>query len=79
MPTRGVYPQGPSPTFPGHCRRNGHDPPGTPLAPALLDLVSNVVYNARTNTTSPDTTPVVGANYATLPPESRVGVDTKRL
>lgn len=42
------------------------DPPGT-LAPALLNLVSNIVYNARLNVTSPGSTSIIEANYASFP------------
>lgn len=42
------------------------DPPGS-LAPALLNLVSNLVYNDRLNATSPGTTSIIGANYASFP------------
>ena len=42
------------------------DPPGT-AALTLLNLVSNIVYNARLNATSTGTTSIIGANYATFP------------
>ena len=42
------------------------DPPGT-TAPALLNLVSNIMYNARLNATSSGTTSIIGANYADFP------------
>jgi ATP-binding cassette subfamily A (ABC1) protein 3 len=42
------------------------DPPGI-AAPALLNLVSNILYNARLNATSPGTTSVIWANYASFP------------
>lgn len=42
------------------------DPPGA-SALTLLNLVSNIVYNARLNATSPGTTSIIGANYATFP------------
>jgi len=42
------------------------DPPGR-TAPTLLNLVSNIVYNARLNATSPGTTSIIGANYASFP------------
>ena len=42
------------------------DTPGTP-ALALLNLVSNVVYNARLDATSPGTTSIIGAHYASFP------------
>ena len=42
------------------------DPPGT-TALALLNLVSNIVYNARLNATSTGTTSIIEANYATFP------------
>ena len=42
------------------------DTPGT-VAPVLLNLVSNIVYNARLNATSPGTTSIIGANYASFP------------
>jgi len=41
-------------------------PPGT-IAPALLNLFSNIVYNARLNGTSPETSSIIDANYATFP------------
>ena len=42
------------------------NPPGA-SALGLLNLVSNVVYNTRLNSTSPGTTSVIAANYATFP------------
>jgi len=42
------------------------DPPGR-TGPTLLNLVSNIVYNARLNATSPGTTSIIGANYANFP------------
>ena len=42
------------------------DTPGM-TAPTLLNLVSNIVYNARLNATSPGTTSIIGANYADFP------------
>lgn len=42
------------------------DPPGA-AALALLNLASNIAYNARLNATSPGTTSIIGANYATFP------------
>ena len=42
------------------------DPPGI-SALVLLNLVSNIVYNVRLNATSPGTTSIIGANYATFP------------
>ena len=42
------------------------DPPGI-SALFLLNLVSNIVYNVRLNATSPGTTSIIGANYATFP------------
>ena len=53
------------------------DPPGT-SALALLNLVSNVVYNARLNATSPGTTSIIGANYASFPLRSIRGLSTFR-
>ena len=47
-------------------------PPGT-TAPALLNLVSNAVYNARLSATSPGTTWIIGANYASFPSSAGEG------
>ena len=53
------------------------DPPGI-SALGLLNLVSNVVYNARLNATSPGTTSIIGANYASFPLRSIRGLNTFR-
>ena len=53
------------------------DPPGT-AAPALLNFFSNIVYNARLNATSPRTTSIIRANYATFPLKTVQGLGPLR-
>lgn len=53
------------------------DPPGA-SAPVLLNLFSNIVYNARLNTTSPETASIIEANYASFPLEILRGLGAFR-
>jgi len=52
-------------------------PPGI-TAPAMLNLVSNIVYNTRLNATSPGTTRTIGANYASFPLRNLRGLSAFR-
>ena len=53
------------------------DPPGT-AALQLLNLVSNIAYSAGLNATSPGTSSIIGANYATFPLRSVRGLGSFR-
>ena len=53
------------------------DPPGI-FAPSLLNLFSNIVYNARLNTTSSGTASMIGTNYASFPIKVVRGVSSFR-